>query len=77
MYNPTHGPERDAKFNAAYPWRIGVRRTPTPAGTSASSTGRENGAGRPMWHVQSASTTTPMSTTSRTQRGRGRGRRAG
>lgn len=24
MYNPTHGPERDAKFNAGYPWRIGV-----------------------------------------------------
>lgn len=24
MYNPTHGPERDAKFNGGYPWRVGV-----------------------------------------------------
>lgn len=24
QYNPTHGPERDAKFNSAYPWRVGV-----------------------------------------------------
>lgn len=24
QYNPTHGAERDAKFNGGYPWRVGV-----------------------------------------------------
>ena len=24
QYNPTHGPEKDAKFNGGYPWRVGV-----------------------------------------------------